>query len=221
MIVIENLSKSYKSKNSEVNVFKEISFNINKGDFIVLTGKSGSGKSTLLSILGLFDEPTNGSFAIEGKDVFSLKSRELSSIRGNKIGFVHQSFNLIDEYSVQENILFVCDIHGVKTDNGFFLSLVRRLGIEDILDKNVSEISGGQQQRVAIARALILKPNLVLMDEPTGNLDEENTNAIIEIIKDMNSNNESTIVMATHDIDLFDAGNRRLEIKNGVVNELH
>ena len=199
MIKIENIIKVFRTEEVETTALNGICFNVEQGEFVAIMGPSGCGKSTLLNILGLLDNPTQGSYLLDGKEVGNLKERERTSVRKGNIGFVFQSFNLIDELNVEENVELPLKYLGVPSGE-------RKTRVEDILRKmNIShrakhfpqQLSGGQQQRVAIARALVSKPKLILADEPTGNLDSKNGLEVMELLTQLNQEG-TTIIMVTH-----------------------
>ncbi len=199
MIKITALEKIYRTEEVETISLNKISFEVKQGEFLAVMGPSGCGKSTLLNILGLLDDPDAGSFLFNGVEVAHLKERQRASIRKNNIGFVFQSFNLIDELTVFENVELPLIYLGIKTDE-------RKKRVERVLDKvqimhrrghYPQQLSGGQQQRVAVARAVVNNPKLILADEPTGNLDSNNGNEVMEMLSDLNEQG-TTIIMVTH-----------------------
>src|SRR5664279_6358916 len=199
MIKITALEKIYRTEEVETISLNKISFEVKQGEFLAVMGPSGCGKSTLLNILGLLDDPDAGSFLFNGVEVAHLKERQRAAIRKNNIGFVFQSFNLIDELTVFENVELPLIYLGIKSDE-------RKKRVEKVLDKvqimhrrnhYPQQLSGGQQQRVAVARAVVNKPKLILADEPTGNLDSSNGNEVMELLTDLNEQG-TTIIMVTH-----------------------
>lgn len=199
MIKISNLEKVYRTEEVETVALNKLSFSVNTGEFVAVMGPSGCGKSTLLNILGLLDEPDSGSFLFNGTEVAHFKERKRADIRKKNIGFVFQSFNLIDELTVFENVELPLIYLGVKADE-------RKQRVEAVLEKvqimhrknhYPQQLSGGQQQRVAVARAVVNNPKLILADEPTGNLDSSNGNEVMELLTDLNSQG-TTIIMVTH-----------------------
>lgn len=205
-IEIKNLKKIYNANKSiEVEALKSINLIIEKGDFCSIVGVSGSGKSTLLYILGCIDKQTEGTYLLEGKNVSKMSENELAQIRNKKIGFVLQDFGLIEEETVIENvrvpILFCKDKNLIRNFRNKAEKLLKDLGIENLKDKKVNLLSGGQRQRVAIARALINDPELILADEPTGSLDTNTAQNIMNIFKELNKSGK-TIIIVTHNMEL-------------------
>lgn len=221
MIVIktENLSKVYGKKDNKVIALDNVNIEVNKGEFVAVIGASGSGKSTLLHQIGGIDGPTSGKVIIDDKDMYSLNEESRAVFRRRKIGFVFQSFNLIPVLSVEENIKMPALLDHQKVDEKYFKDLVRTLGIENRLNHLPSELSGGQMQRAAIARALINKPSIILADEPTGNLDSENSKEIIEMLKLSIRKYNQTAIIITHDISIAENTDRVIKIKDGKVVE--
>ncbi len=206
MIQLQNLSRIYKTSEIETIALDNINFSVNEGEYVAIMGPSGCGKSTLLNVIGLLDNPTSGSYRLMGQEVGTLKERDRTRLRKGTIGFVFQSFNLIDELTVRENIeLPLTYISGISARE-------RKKRVDDILVRmNIShrakhfplQLSGGQQQRVAIARAVVTNPKLILADEPTGNLDSNNGKEVMNLLRELN-NDGTTIVMVTHS--MHDAG---------------
>ena len=221
MIVIktENLSKVYGKKDNKVVALDNVSIEIEKGEFVAIIGASGSGKSTLLHQIGGVDGPTSGKVVIDNEDIYKLKEESLAVFRRRNIGFVFQSFNLIPVLSVEENIKMPALLDHKKVDEKYFKDLVETLGIEDRLNHLPSELSGGQQQRVAMARALINKPAIILADEPTGNLDSENSKEIMEMLKVSIRKYNQTAIIITHDLAIAENTDRIIKIKDGKVVE--
>lgn len=221
MIVIktENLSKVYGKKDNKVIALDNVNIEVNKGEFVAIIGASGSGKSTLLHQIGGIDGPTSGKVIIDDKDMYSLNEENRAVFRRRKIGFVFQSFNLIPVLSVEENIKMPALLDHQKVDEEYFNDLVKTLGIGNRLSHLPSELSGGQMQRAAIARALINKPSIILADEPTGNLDSENSKEIIEMLKLSIRKYNQTAIIITHDISIAENTDRIIKIKDGKVVE--
>ena len=221
MIVIktENLSKVYGKKDNKVVALDNVSIEIEKGEFVAIIGASGSGKSTLLHQIGGVDGPTSGKVIIDNEDIYKLKEESLAVFRRRNIGFVFQSFNLIPVLSVEENIKMPALLDHKKVDKKYFKDLVETLGIEDRLNHLPSELSGGQQQRVAMARALINKPAIILADEPTGNLDSENSKEIMEMLKVSIRKYNQTAIIITHYLAIAENTDRIIKIKDGKVVE--
>jgi putative ABC transport system ATP-binding protein len=219
VIKTENLSKVYGKKDNKVVALDNVNIEIEKGEFVAIIGASGSGKSTLLHQIGGVDGPTGGKVIIDGKDIYSLNEGNLAVFRRRKIGFVFQSFNLIPVLSVEENIKMPVLLDNQKVDQEYYKDLIRTLGLEDRLNHLPSELSGGQQQRVAIARALINKPAIILADEPTGNLDSENSKEIMEMLKVSIRKYNQTAIVITHDLAIAENTDRIIRINDGKVVE--
>lgn len=213
----ENLSKTYGSGENLVRAIDDVNLKIEKGEFIAIVGPSGSGKSTLLHLLGGVDNPSSGKIFIDGNDISKYSSKELALFRRRKVGLIYQFYNLIPNLTVRHNIELPIKLDNRKINDEVFLDTVRKLGIENKLDSFPSELSGGQQQRVAIARSLIYSPSLVLADEPTGNLDRENSREIIEILKYFNRTLKQTIIVITHDESIALEAERVITIVDGKV----
>ena len=217
IVRVENLSKIYGSGENLVRAIDDVNLKIEKGEFIAIVGPSGSGKSTLLHLLGGVDNPSSGKIFIDGNDISKYTSKELALFRRRKVGLIYQFYNLIPNLTVRHNIELPIKLDKRKNNNEVLLDIVRKLGIEDKLDSFPSELSGGQQQRVAIARSLIYSPSLVLADEPTGNLDRENSREIIEILKYFNRTLKQTIIVITHDESIALEAERVITIVDGKV----
>ena len=213
----ENLSKTYGNGENLVKAIDDVNLKIEKGEFIAIVGPSGSGKSTLLHLLGGVDNPSSGKIFIEGNDISKYSSKELALFRRRKVGLIYQFYNLIPNLTVRHNIELPLKLDNRKINDEALLDIVRKLGIENKLDSFPSELSGGQQQRVAIARSLIYSPSLVLADEPTGNLDRENSREIIEILKYFNRTLKQTIIVITHDESIALEAERVITIVDGKV----
>lgn len=213
----ENLSKTYGSGENLVRAIDNVNLKIEKGEFIAIVGPSGSGKSTLLHLLGGVDNPSSGKIFIDGNDISKYTSKELALFRRRKVGLIYQFYNLIPNLTVRHNIELPLKLDKRKINEEVLLDIVRKLGIENKLDSFPSELSGGQQQRVAIARSLIYSPSLVLADEPTGNLDRENSREIIEILKYFNRTLKQTIIVITHDESIALEAERVITIVDGKV----
>ena len=213
----ENLSKTYGSGENLVKAIDGVNLKIEKGEFIAIVGPSGSGKSTLLHLLGGVDNPSSGKIFIDGNDISKYSSKELALFRRRKVGLIYQFYNLIPNLTVRHNIELPLKLDKRKINDEVLLDIVRKLGIENKLDSFPSELSGGQQQRVAIARSLIYSPSLVLADEPTGNLDRENSREIIEILKYFNRTLKQTIIVITHDESIALEAKRVITIVDGKI----
>jgi putative ABC transport system ATP-binding protein len=221
IIEVKNLSKVYKAGRITVPALKEISFDVEAGSFVSIVGPSGSGKSTLFYVLGGLTPPTSGTVLIDGVDFTTLSDARRTALRGEKIGFVFQKFNLLPTLSARDNIEIAYEISGRKEplDQSYLLHLTELLGIAGRMDHRPSELSGGEQQRVAIARALITRPALVLADEPTGNLDTANSNAVLAMLRRSNQEFKQTVLMITHNPEAAAVGDRILHMRDGRLEE--
>lgn len=221
MIKCDNVSKIYQIGGNELAVLRNVNFSIEKGEFVAIMGPSGSGKSTLMHILGALDRPTGGDYFLNGKNVFDLSEEEMAEIRSQKIGFVFQSFNLLSRSTVLRNVMLPL----IYNDKIFRSSrkakaekALRGVGLEEGRWSHLSnELSGGQMQRVAIARALINDPDIILADEPTGNLDSKTGEVVLTTFQKLNEENGHTIILITHDKYVADHANRIIELKDGVI----
>ena len=221
MVVIktENLGKVYGKKNNKVVALDNVNIEVKKGEFVAVIGASGSGKSTLLHQLGGVDKPSSGRVLIDNEDIYKLNETKLAIFRRRKIGFVFQSFNLIPVLTVEENIKMPALLDHQEIDKEYYNDLIKTLGLEKKVNSLPSELSGGQQQRVAIARALINKPSIILADEPTGNLDSENSKEIMEMLKYSIRKYNQTAIIITHDLKIAEEADRIINIKDGKVVE--
>lgn len=217
ILKIENLKKMYGKGENLVNAVVDVSFSIERGEFISVVGPSGSGKSTLLHLIGGVDRPNDGKIYIEGTDISNYNSKELALFRRRKVGIVYQFYNLIPNLTVKHNIELPLTLDGRRVNEKLFDDIVNKLGISKKLNNFPSELSGGQNQRVAIARSLIYEPSLLLLDEPTGNLDCKNSNEIIEILKYFNHTSNQTIILVTHDESVALESDRIITIVDGKI----
>lgn len=221
LIKCENINQAYQVGHSLVPVLKNINFSIEKGEFVAIMGPSGSGKSTLMNILGALDEPISGKYYLESKDVFAMGEKEVAEIRAEKIGFVFQSFNLLSRSTVMRNVMLPL-IYNPKINKEQRESLAKKAlescGLEEDRWYHLSnELSGGQMQRVAIARALVCKPDIVLADEPTGNLDSKTGQIILQTFQKLNREQGHTVIIITHDKYVAEQADRIIEIRDGEI----
>lgn len=211
----ENLTKIYGIADTEVMALDHINLKIKEGQFVSIVGPSGSGKSTFLHMLGGVDHPTEGKIYIAENDISAMNETELAIFRRRKVGLIYQSYNLIPTLNVEKNIMLPMLLDGVKAKTVEFDKIVRMLGLTERLKHLPSQLSGGQKQRVAIGRSLIYRPSIILADEPTGNLDRENTKATLDLLKRANQEYNQTIVMITHDEEIAQSADRRIKIVDG------
>ena len=220
ILEVQNLCKTYGKGEAEVRALDNVSFSVGKGEFIAIVGESGSGKSTLLNVVGALDNPTSGKVLIDGKDIFSMPEKKLTVFRRQNIGFIFQSFNLIPELNVEQNIIFPLLLDYQKPDQKYVEELLEILGLKERREHLPSELSGGQQQRVAIGRALAARPAIIMADEPTGNLDSRNSQEVITLLKSMSAKYRQTILMITHNENHADATDRVLRMTDGRLEDL-
>lgn len=214
-----NIQKIYDMGEVKVEAVKNISMEIEKGYFYAIIGRSGSGKSTLLHLLSGFDKPTKGTVKIGGENIHKMKDARLSAMRREKMGFVFQSYNLLPEFCVEENIRMPLYLNHAKSDKGYIRGLMEQLGVYELRLKFPSQLSGGEQQRVAIARALAAQPDIVFADEPTGNLDQQSGKDVLGLLKMMKEEWGQTILLVTHDMEIAQAADRIIEIRDGLIIE--
>lgn len=217
ILKVENLVKTYGKGETKINAVDDISFTINKGEFVAIVGASGSGKSTLLHLIGGVDRPTSGKVYIDGKDIYALNNDNLAIFRRRQIGLIYQFYNLIPILNVVENISLPVLLDNKKVDNAYLEELLDLLDLKARKNHLPNELSGGQQQRVAIGRALMARPSILLCDEPTGNLDTKASLEIMNLLKIANTKYNQTIIMITHDMNLTKYANRIIEIKDGKI----
>ncbi|WP_159639489.1 ABC transporter ATP-binding protein [Erysipelothrix anatis] len=217
ILKIENLRKVYTTPDYHVDALQSISLSVQKGEFIAITGPSGSGKSTLLHILGGVDQQTSGTVAIDELQMETLDDTKLTLFRRRHIGLIYQFYNLIPMLSVEENIQLPILLDEGIVDMNYYNELITMLQLENRLNHLPNQLSGGQQQRVAIARALMNKPSLLLADEPTGNLDQENSRSIMTMLRYANETYNQTIILVTHDIDIARMADRTIHIEDGQI----
>ena len=216
----ENLCKYYGEGDNQVKAVQNTEIEIKRGEFVAIIGKSGSGKSTLLHLLGGLDYPTSGKVFIKGEDIFNMSEDELAVFRRQKIGFVFQAFNLVSSINLYENVVLPLGLDGKEPDEKYVDDILKTLGIESKIENLPSTLSGGQQQRVAIARALASKPDIVLADEPTGNLDTKTGEEVISMLKLSAEKYGQTLVIITHNEEIAQLADRILVIEDGKVAEL-
>lgn len=220
LLEVKKICKTYGNGDTIVEALKNVSFSVPKGQYVAIVGESGSGKSTLLNMLGALDTPTSGKVFIDGKDIFSMNDQKLTVFRRRNIGFIFQAFNLIPELTVEQNIIFPMLLDYQKPDKKYLEELLTVLNLRERRNHLPSQLSGGQQQRVAIGRALITRPSLILADEPTGNLDTQNTSEVITLLKETSQKYEQTIVMITHSRSIAQTADRILQVSDGVLTDL-
>lgn len=220
LLEISALCKTYGSGETAVEALKNVNFTVPKGEFIAVVGESGSGKSTLLNMIGALDMPSSGKVMIAGKNIFQMKDEELTIFRRRNIGFIFQAFNLIPELNVEQNIVFPLLLDYQKPDPEYVEEILSVLSLKDRRNYLPRQLSGGQQQRVAIGRALIARPMLILADEPTGNLDTQNSAEVIALLKTASKRYQQTIIMITHNRGLASAADRVLEVTDGILTDL-
>ena len=217
ILEVTNLCKTYGKGDTMVKALDNVSFSVEKGEFLAIIGPSGSGKSTLLHILGGVDVPTSGSVVINQTDISNLDETALAIFRRRQIGLIYQFYNLIPILTVQENLTLPLLLDGRKPDKKQIDTLVKRLGLENRLDHLPNQLSGGQQQRVSIGRALVNNPALMLADEPTGNLDSENSKEIISLFRQFNKEFNQTVIIITHDEKIANSADRVITIEDGKI----
>ena len=217
ILKVKNLTKIYGKNSTEVKALDNVSFSVNKGEFLAIVGASGSGKSTLLHLLGGVDKPTSGKVFIEGQDIYSFNEDKLAIFRRRQIGLIYQFYNLIPILNVTENITLPLDLDNRAADQEELTNLIKLLGLEKRTNHLPNELSGGQQQRVSIGRALITHPAIILADEPTGNLDSKSSDEIMNLLKKSNKEFKQTIIMITHNMELAKCADRIIEIEDGKI----
>lgn len=215
ILKVENLSKVYGTGASKVVALDNVSFTVEKGEFISIVGASGSGKSTLLHLIGGVDRPTSGKIFINDEDIYKLNNDDLAIFRRRQIGLIYQFYNLIPILNVVENIALPLELDGRKPDKSDLNEMLELLGLENRKTHLPSQLSGGQQQRVSIGRALITRPSLILADEPTGNLDSKSSEEIVSLLKKTNKKYNQTIIMITHNLEIAKMADRVITIEDG------
>ncbi len=219
ILKVENLSKVYGAKENKVVALDNVSFSVNKGEFVAIVGHSGSGKSTLLHLIGGVDRPTKGKVIIEGNDIYTLNDDNLAIFRRRQVGLIYQFYNLIPILNVEENIVLPLELDGKKVDKNELNELLDTLGLTNRRTHLPNELSGGQQQRTSIGRAIITHPAIILADEPTGNLDSKASEEIMELLKLSNKKYKQTIIMITHNLELAAQADRVITIEDGHIKE--
>lgn len=214
---VENLVKTYGNGESKINAVDDVSFTVNKGEFVAIVGASGSGKSTLIHMIGGVDRPTDGKVYIDGRDVSSMSNDKLAIFRRRQIGIVYQFYNLIPILNVEENITLPCDLDSKKVDEQRLEEILKSFDLTDRRKYLPNELSGGQQQRTSIARALINNPAILLADEPTGNLDSKASEDIMSILKMTNKTYNQTIIMITHNLEIAKEADRIITMRDGKI----
>ena len=220
IITMQNVNKSYKMGSGSLHVLKDISLTVEQGEYLAILGPSGSGKSTLLNVIGALDSATSGKVWIDGQDIFSMPEKKLTVFRRQHIGFIFQSFNLIPELNVEQNITFPLLLDYKRPDQKFVNELLNVLGLTERRHHLPSQLSGGQQQRVAIGRALVTRPALIMADEPTGNLDSKNSQEVLALLQTMSDRYQQTILMITHNKNHASAADRVFRMTDGVLKDL-
>ena len=220
IVEVQDLCKTYGMGEAKVEALKHVSFTLQKGEFAAVIGESGSGKSTLLNCIGALDEPTGGQIMIDGRNLFAMREEERTIIRRRNIGFIFQSFHLIPELNVEQNIIFPLLLDYKKPDPRQVEEVLEVLGLQERRSHLPGQLSGGQQQRVAIGRALITKPKLILADEPTGNLDRKNSREVMELLRKASGQYQQTILMITHNPNLITSVDRVMQVADGILSDL-
>lgn len=221
LLEVNNLKKIYTTRfgGNPVQALTNVSFSIEQGEYVAIMGESGSGKTTLLNILASLDKPTSGEVLLNSKNIVSINEKEISAFRRDNLGFVFQDFNLLDTFSIQDNIFLPLVLAGKQYNemSAKLKPISKRLEIDDILNKYPYEVSGGQKQRTAIARALITNPKIILADEPTGSLDSRSSDGLLKLFNEINNNDGQTILMVTHSVKAASHAKRVLFIKDGSI----
>ena len=217
ILKVENLTKIYGKGTTKVVALDDVSFSVEKGEFVAIVGASGSGKSTLLHLIGGVDRPTSGKVYIDGKDIYKLNDDKLAIFRRRQVGLIYQFYNLIPILNVEENITLPLDLDSRKPNKDYLNSLIKLLGLENRKNHLPNELSGGQQQRTSIGRAMITNPTIILADEPTGNLDSKSSDEIVELLKKSNKEYKQTIIMITHNMEIAKCADRIIKIEDGKI----
>lgn len=214
---VENLCKEYGKGQTKVKALDNVSFSVEKGEFVAIVGASGSGKSTLLHLLGGVDRPNSGKVFIEGKDIYKLNNDELAIFRRRQVGLIYQFYNLIPILNVEENITLPLSLDGRKVDEKRLEELINLLGLSGRRTHLPNELSGGQQQKTSIGRAMITNPAIILADEPTGNLDSKSSDEVVTLLKKSNKEYKQTIIMITHNLEIAKVADRIITIEDGKI----
>ncbi len=219
IIELKDVRKVYRLGDVSIEVLKGINLEINRGEFVVIVGPSGSGKSTLMNQVGILDVPSSGKILLEGKDVSHMDESSLAQLRGKKIGFIFQQFNLISTLTALENVILPTIFQNVSEEERLKKAkiLLTQVGLSDRIGHRPNELSGGQQQRVAIARALVNDPEIILADEPTGNLDSASGQQVMDLLAKLHKEEKKTVILITHDIDLVRYAQRVVQIRDGLI----
>ena len=217
ILKVERLTKVYGKGDNKVVALDDVSFSVDKGEFVAIVGASGSGKSTLLHLLGGVDRPTSGKVFINGTDIFKMNDDKLAIFRRRQVGLIYQFYNLLPILNVKENITLPLELDGVKPNDKEVDELIKSLGLERRSDHLPNELSGGQQQRTSIGRALITKPAIILADEPTGNLDSKASEEIVGLLKKSNKELKQTIIMITHNLEIAKMADRVIKLEDGKI----
>lgn len=217
ILKVENLSKVYGKGTTKVTALDNVSFKVDKGEFVAIVGASGSGKSTLLHLIGGVDRPTSGKVYIDGKDIYKFNDDELAIFRRRQVGLIYQFYNLIPILNVEENITLPLNLDNREVNENKLNELIKLLGIENRRTHLPNELSGGQQQRTSIGRAMITSPAIILADEPTGNLDSKSSDEIVELLKKSNRDYKQTIIMITHNMEIAKIADRIIKIEDGKI----
>ena len=217
ILKVENLCKQYGKGENKVTALDNVSFTVNKGEFVAIVGASGSGKSTLLHLIGGVDRPTSGKVFIDGKDIYKFNDDELAIFRRRQVGLIYQFYNLIPILNVEENITLPLKLDNKNIDKQRLDELIKVLGLEERRTHLPNELSGGQQQRTSIGRAMITNPAIILADEPTGNLDSKSSDEIVELLKKSNRDYKQTIIMITHNMEIAKVADRIIKIEDGKI----
>ena len=219
ILKVENLCKQYGKGETKVTALDNVSFTVNKGEFVAIVGASGSGKSTLLHLIGGVDRPTSGKVFIDGKDIYKFNDDELAIFRRRQVGLIYQFYNLIPILNVEENITLPLKLDNKNIDKQRLDELIKVLGLEERRTHLPNELSGGQQQRTSIGRAMITNPAIILADEPTGNLDSKASDEIVTLLKKSNKDYKQTIIMITHNLEIAKVADRIIKIEDGKIVE--